>query len=235
MPKEIYPTHLAKIDEMTPTVRNFHFEFREKPRFDFKPGQFVMVEVEKEGKTVKKPYSISSPPHLPNQIELCIKKVEGGFVSNWFFNLKVGDVIPVQGPLGNFALKGPLPEHLLFVATGTGVAPLRGMIFDLFHRGHTGKVSLLLGVRYENEILFRKEFEALAKKHANFEFIPTVSRPKNWQGASGYVQEQIGQRFPNPAGIQIYACGLVPMINALREDLTKIGYPKEVIHYEKWT
>lgn len=233
--KEIYQARLVKIDEMTSTVRNFHFEFPEKPRFDYVAGQFVMVEVPKGDKMAKKPYSIASPPHWPNKIELCIKKVEGGYVSNYFFELKEGYVMPMEGPLGVFKLKDPLPDHLLFVATGTGVAPLRAMIHTLLHEGTSKKVTLILGIRYENEILFDEEFKALAAEHANFEYIPTISRPKDWKGETGYVQEQIKKRYPNPSGRVIYACGLVPMINSLLKDLGELGYPREVIRFEKWT
>ncbi len=234
-PKETFNATLVKIEELTPTVRNFHFEFLEKPRFDFKAGQFVMIEVPRDEKMVKKPYSIASPPHWKNKIELCIKKVEGGYVSTYFFDLKPGYVMPMQGPLGNFLIKEPLPDHLLFVATGTGVAPLRGQIYDLLEKKVTKKLSLILGIRYEDEILFDDEFKALQKQHSNFEYIPTISRPKDWEGATGYVQDQIKERYPNPDSRQIYACGLVPMVNSLKEYLTNLGYPKEAIHFEKWT
>ncbi len=233
--KEIYNARLVKIDELTSSVRNFHFEFPEKPRFDYRPGQFVMVEVPKEGKTARKPYSIASPPHWPGKIELCIKKVEGGYVSSFFFELKEGYVMPMEGPLGVFKLKDPLPPHLLFVATGTGVAPLRAMIHTLLKDGHPGKMTLILGVRYENEVLFDEEFKALAARHANFEYIPTVSRPQSWKGETGYVQDVLLRHYPSPEGRQIYACGLVPMINSLLETLGKNGYPRETIHFEKWT
>jgi len=234
-PKEIYNAHLVKIDEMSSTVRNFHFEFPERPRFDYVPGQFVMAYVPRDGKDVRKPYSIASPPHWPGKIELCIKKVEGGYVSTYFFDLKTGYVMPMEGPLGVFKLKEPLPPHLLFVATGTGIAPLRAMIHQLLDHGHKDKITLILGVRYENEVLFDEEFQDLAKKYSNFEYIPTVSRPQNWKGATGYVQDQLLKHYPSPEGRQIYACGLVPMINSLLETLTKNGYPREAIHFEKWT
>ncbi len=236
MAKEKYSTLLSKIDRMTPTVRNFHFEFREKPRFNFVPGQFVMVEVPKEGeKPVRKPYSIASPPHFENKIELCIKQVEGGFVSNWFFRLKEGDEVPFEGPLGVFRLKEPLPEHLLFVATGTGIAPLRAQIHHLLHHKYSRPITLVFGNRYENEILFHDEFLALKEKHANFEYLPVISRPHAWTGAKGYVQDTIEKRFSDSKGIHVYICGLVPMVDELKGRLSDMGYPKETIHFEKWT
>ncbi len=230
-----YPALLTRIEILTETVRNFHFEFREKPRFDFVPGQFVMVEVPKEGKFVKKPYSIASAPYLPNQLELCIKKVEGGFVSSWFFELKTGDTLEFIGPKGSFRLKEPLPEHLIFVATGTGIAPLRAQFEQLLHEGYDKKISLIFGNRYEDEILFEQEFRQLANKHPNFEFLPVISRPKQWRGEQGYVQDMLKKYYPNPQGRAVYICGLVPMVNDLRDCLEKLNYPKESVHFEKWT
>jgi Flavodoxin reductases (ferredoxin-NADPH reductases) family 1 len=233
--KQMHEARLVKIDEMTSTVRNFHFEFPGQPRFDFLAGQFVMVDVPREEKMVRKPYSIASPPHWSERIELCIKKVEGGYVSSYFFDLKPGYVMPMEAPLGVFRLKDPLPEHLLFVATGTGVAPLRAMIHTLLHEGSQKKISLILGIRYENEILFDAEFRELAAQHPNFEYLPTVSRPKDWNGATGYVQDHIKRLYPHPDGRVVYACGLVPMINSLLKDLTELGYPRQAIRFEKWT
>ncbi len=233
--KEMYNGHLTKVDELSSTVRNFHFEFPERPRFDYKSGQFVMVEIPRDDKMIRKPYSIASPPHWEGKIELCIKKVEGGYVSTYFFNLEPGYVMPMEAPLGVFLMKQPLAEHILFVATGTGVAPLRAQIYSLYKQGFQGKVTLLLGVRYENEILFEPEFRKLVEEHSNFEFIPTISRPTSWKGPTGYVQDQIRAHFPDPKGIQIYACGLVPMINSLKQTLLELGYPKDTLHFERWT
>jgi len=236
MAKEFYPVKLTQIDEYSDTVRNFHFDFIKKPRFDFIPGQFIMVEVPKEGeKPVRKPYSIASPPYFKDKIELCIKLVEGGHVSHWFFGLKEEDEIEVQGPLGVFKLKDPLPEHLLFVATGTGIAPLRSQFLQLLHEGYDKKISFIFGNRYEWEMPFHDELLALAEKYPNFEYIPTLSRAEDWTGEKGYVQEIIKKNFSQAQGRAVYICGLVPMVNDLKDCLEGLGYGKEVIHFEKWT
>ncbi len=235
MPKENYPVTLIQIDEMSPTVRNFHFEFKKKARFDFKAGQFVTIELVKNGKNTRKSYSIASPPYLQNKIELCIKLVDGGFTSNWFFNLKVGDEITIQGPLGAFALNDPLPAHLIFAATGTGIAPLRAQARQILHNGDKRKISMILGVRHEEEILFEEEMRSLEKQYPNFEFIPVISRPKSWKGETGYVQDVIRRRFSDPKDKEVYICGLVPMVNDLKATLSELGYSNESIHFEKWT
>src|SRR4029077_14095294 len=130
----------------------------------FIAGQFLMVHLEKDGKPHKKPYSIASSPILAqqnNQIELCIKIVEGGYVSTWFFGLKEGDVIHTSLPYGVFVLREPWQDNLVFVGTGTGVAPLRGMIQNLFEKKCTKDIWLVFGNRYETDVLYNDEFQAL--------------------------------------------------------------------------
>ncbi|MCB1215717.1 MAG: FAD-dependent oxidoreductase [Deltaproteobacteria bacterium] len=231
-----HPSTLKKIQNYGPDVRNFSFEFEAGKRFDFEPGQFVMVEVaDKEGKVKKKPYSIASPPYLKDTIELCIKKVEGGLVSNWFFTLQEGALVEFLGPKGAFQLKRPLAEHLIFVATGTGIAPLRSQFLQLLHEGHSGKISLVFGNRYEDQIPFHQDLLDLAKQYPNFEYLPILSRPKNWSGPQGYVQDLIKTHFADPSGKTVYICGLVPMVNDLKACLESLGYKKEAILFEKWT
>lgn len=232
---QFYDAIVSDILVQTSTVKTFTFEMG-KP-IEFTAGQFVMAHTTKEGQPFKKPYSIASPPYIKDKIQLCIKKVEGGFMSNYFHNLKVGDRIKLQGPMGVFKIKEPIQRDLAFVATGTGIAPLRGMILDLYHRKKVDsiKVWCFLGVRYDGEILFQDEFEKLQREHSNFRFIPTLSRPQNWTGEKGYVQEKVKKYLTSPKDVDIYACGLVDMIEQTIKVLGEAGFPPEQMHYEKWT
>lgn len=232
---QFYDAVTENIRVQTSTVKTFTFDMG-KP-IEFQAGQFVMAHVPREGQIAKKPYSIASPPYLQNKIQLCIKKVEGGFMSNHFHQLKVGDPMKLQGPLGKFLIQEPIQKDLAFVATGTGIAPLRSMIFDLYHRKKVDHIKCwcFLGVRYEDEILFSNEFRKLEQEHPNFEFVPTVSRPKNWSGEVGYVQEKVKKYLTHPKEVDIYACGLVNMIEETLKVLGAAGFPPEQMHYEKWT
>jgi CDP-4-dehydro-6-deoxyglucose reductase len=158
-------------------------------------------------------------------------------MSTHFHNLKVGDHLKLQGPLGKFGIVEPIQHDLAFVATGTGIAPLRGMMFDLYHCKKVSaiKVWCFLGVRYEDEILFWDEFKKLEGEHSNFKFVPTISRPKNWSGEVGYVQEKVKKYLTSPKDVDIYACGLVDMIENTLKALSEAGFPPEQLHYEKWT
>ncbi|HLE54188.1 MAG TPA: FAD-binding oxidoreductase, partial [Thermoplasmata archaeon] len=98
------------------------FAFENEPVFDFEPGQFISIFAEKEGKRISRPYSIASWPENKDYLELCIKVVEGGFMSNYLHHVPPGMKLQSIAPLGRFVLQEPIQYDTVFVATGTGVA-----------------------------------------------------------------------------------------------------------------
>lgn len=234
-----YDVKIVRIVSLTGTVKHFVLQFPPTADAHFTAGQFIMVHLEKEGQPHKKAYSIASSPSLArekNQIELCIKRVEGGYVSGWFFGLKEGETIRVSLPYGVFTVREPWQENLIFVGTGTGVAPLRGMIRNLYEKGCQKKIWLIFGNRYDTDILYQSEWEELGKMHSNFTFIPTVSRSPGWAGEKTYVQEIVKRRFAGQTqGLDFYSCGLVPMCQQLKQALGEMNIPKEHVHFEQFT
>lgn len=233
MPLEPIKTRLEKIFHLTDTVRTFRLRFPEGKWIPFKAGQFCMVHVPKD-RVLKKAYSICSAPFETGYLDLCVKLVEGGFTTNWFWSLSEGTEITLTIPYGGFLIKEPIDYDFVFVATGTGLAPLRSMIKTLLREGCQKEVMLIFGVRYENEILYEDELRQLEEKHAHFKFIPTISRPKSWTGEVGYVQEKLKKFVTSPKGKQIYVCGLIPMIEAVQQAATEIGFDKKQVHFEKY-
>jgi NAD(P)H-flavin reductase len=208
----------------------------------------VQLYVPKGDQPVAKPYSIASPPDQEREIELCIKRVEGGYVSTYCDRLVGGESFEIRGPIGKFFLREPIDSDLVFLATGTGVAPFRSMLRGLFpiEPGETAwapyrfspdrQAWLFFGVRHEDEILYESEFRRMAERYATFHFIPTVSRPKQqWRGETGYVQDQAVKHLRDPAVKHVYVCGLMPMIEAARAALKGMGFQREQIHYEIYT
>lgn len=235
MPLEPITTKLEKIFILSDSVRTFRLRFPEGKWVNFKAGQFCMVQVPKEGeKPLKKAYSICSSPFETGYVDLCIKLVEGGFATNWFWTLKEGDDVTITLPYGGFVLKEPLEKELILIATGTGLAPLRSMLRVLLKDGFQRPITLIFGVRFENEVLYADEFRELERNHPNFKFIPTISRPKEWMGETGYVQDKLKKFFPAPSGKQIYVCGLVPMIEAVQKTAEDLGFEKGQVHFEKY-
>ena len=233
---KFYEAKIQKIVDLTSTVRHFVLEYDQTADTTFKAGQFLQVHLEKDGKPHKKPYSIASSPVLDHQIELCIKKVEGGYVSNAFHALNVGDHLPMDGPYGKFLIQEPY-QDLIFVATGTGIAPFRSQIRTLFERSAKGQIWVFFGVRYEDQILYEREWRDMEAEHKNFHFIPTISRPRpgKWSGETGYVQNAIKKYIPDAQGKDVYICGIVPMVEDVKKVTQEMGFLESHVHFEKYT
>jgi len=228
-------TVLDQVTVLSYNVRSFRLRLAEPTRLEFQPGQFVIVHVPKDGSVVKRAYSIASPPHEEGVLELCIQHVEGGAASTFFWALKPGSPVTISGPHGRFTLKEPLAYQPIFMATGTGVAPFRSMIKHLHHLHFTQDVWLLFGCRYEHTLLYEAEFRALASlRHGSFHYIPTVSRPKDWTGETGHIQQTFQKHIKEFAGKEIYVCGWLEVVKAVVKDLQGLGVPKDQIHYEEW-
>ena len=235
MPKASYPTTVEAIQILTPTVKVFRLRFQPGADFRFIAGQYVMVDIPKDGGVIQKAYSIASSPMQVGSIDLCIKLVEGGYVSTYFHHsVEVGTCLTVYEAQGFFVDRGGDRERL-YVATGTGIAPIRSMIQTLYADGFDGPTALYFGVRYEDEILYESEWRRLQAEHANFHFHPTISRPKAWQGDTGWVQDSLRKYLVDPGAKEAYVCGVVPMVKAVKPLLMELGVPRQQIHTEKYT
>ena len=234
----IFTVRIEKLMEMgVQETRHFRLVFPPGTQFDFEPGQFVNAlapSAEDPTKIIKRPYSIDSPPYEKGSIDLVWKRVEGGFMTNYLWKLKEGDSLQIQGPLGRFNLRKPLPPHIVFVATGTGIAPFRSMIFQLFKDGTDRQVWLIFGNRYDTDILYNEEWKQLAARHSNFHYLPTVSRPNIWTGEKEYVQRVLEKNFRPSKDGHLYICGLTKMINEVQETALRMGFTKDQIFFEKY-
>ena len=234
MPATTYRALVERIDILSYNVRGFRFKLSDPPRMDFKPGQFVILNVPHEGKTVKRAYSVASAAHEPQAVELCVQHLEGGIASTYFWALKEGQTVWLSGPHGNFLLKEPIDYEPIFMATGTGVAPLRSMIKYLVHANTLRNIWLFFGTRYEHSLLYESEFRSLAAMRRNFHYIPTVSRPKDWKGESGHIQQTFQKHISGFADKEIYLCGWLEVVKSVCKDLEAVGVPREKLHYEEW-
>ena len=233
----IFNTLIEKILNLgVQDTRHFKLAFESGVHFDFDPGQFVNIIAQppSSDKPIKRPYSIDSPPYEKGYVDLVWKRVEGGAMTSYLMTLKEGDKLTVQGPLGRFGLKEPLPKRLAFVATGTGIAPFRSMIKQLFKDGTDRDVWLIFGNRYETDILYDEEWKELAKKYSNFHYIPTVSRPQKWTGEKEYVQKLLPKYLGTSEDTHLYICGLTNMIMEVQNTALEMGFPKERIIFEKY-
>jgi len=228
---------------MGPRVRHLAFERSDGAPFGFDAGQWVQLIfplTDDKGRAVRRSYSIASPPLGSARFELAVTKVDDGPGSSFLHDAAPGMTLDVKGPAGTFTRPLEAGAPSLFIATGTGVAPFRGMIRDALSKGRAEPLTLLLGVRSPDELLYGDELTALSKAHPCFRFEPSLSRPPaDWTGRTGYVQTHVKALWreltaANP-GARAYICGVKKMLTASREVLrVELGVDRKQVHLEAY-
>jgi len=206
-------------------------------KFSFKAGQFIMINLPIESKYTNRSYSIASAPADDNIVELCIVLKPTGLGTPYTWeNFEVGTKVLVSKPLGKFMLQEPIETDICFIGTGTGIAPLRSQLIDIFNRKLPHKnIYMAFGNRWEKDILYRKEFEQIASEHPEFKFIPVLSRENGeWQGHKGYVHAVYEDIFADKRPALFYICGWNDMLRETRHRLEAMGYDKKSIRFESY-
>jgi len=228
---------LLTTKDLAPEVRHFDFEVPGTSELHFSPGQFVSIIHSVEGKEITRAYSIASP-RAENRFSLCLNRVPEGLISPYLFGLQPGDEIEISEPLGYFTLRHP-GHRAIFLATGTGIAPFRSMLFEHLPKTQP-HIALLFGARYEHGLLYREELVRLAREHSTFQFIPTITRPSGeWHGRTGRVQSHLDEAlnlkgYEDKSTIDCYICGLKEMVDDVRAELKRRGFDRKQIIYEKY-
>jgi CDP-4-dehydro-6-deoxyglucose reductase len=215
----VYPCKISKINSLTHDVVQVILRFPPNIDFSFIPGQYVDII---GPNNIKRSYSIANN-FQNNLIELHVKNVPGGLLSDYWFNkAKNGDLLRMYGPQGTFFIRDNIPKKIIFLATGTGIAPVLSIIEGLKSSKLNLKkqVSIFWGVRF-NEDLYINKFEHLLNE---CNFFPVLSKPnKEWEGLQGYVQNALIAKNYNLKDASVYACGSDSMIKSAEETLNKKG------------
>ncbi len=221
--------------EFNPRYVELTFELKEPPTFEFLAGQYLSIQVSPEGE--RRAYSIASPPSLNHGFRFLVDLAPGGVGTSFLKNLTFGDQIKVLGPLGHFVVDQSSKEQaLVFVGTGSGIAPLRSMIDDLLvDRQDKRPIRLYWGMRHESELFWLEDFENLNEQYKNFEFYPVISQPVgDWPLSTGHVTDMIlAHKFEPQTGF--YLCGRQTMIQEVTQLLKKKHQVNDsFIHFEKY-
>ncbi|MHB8539942.1 MAG: ferredoxin--NADP reductase [Candidatus Acidiferrales bacterium] len=238
IPPRNFRAVLRRVVPLTPSTKHFEWEVTEGGAFEFHAGQFVSLEIPRHGEQEERPYSIASASRGDSRFDLCLNRVEGGYVSNYLCDIEPNAIVDMKGPHGSFVVSQPVEQDLVFIATGTGIAPIRGMLAEIFASPEplAGDIWLLFGVRHPDTILYREEFEAWAAANPRFHFVPTLSRPPaEWPGGTGYVQEHLRKVFAGRGDFKAYICGLKAMVDEVRFILKEeFGLDRKQIRFEKY-
>ncbi len=241
MSVKTFPVILEDTIMLSPNVKHFIFRSSLEPAFDYIPGQFITIHFERDGKTLRRSYSIANMPLHNNRIEFAAGYVENGPGTEFLFNLKQGDSININGPFGRLILKEESPKRYILVATSTGVTPFRAMISELKRRLEANpqlSVVILLGVQKREDILYLDEFLALADTYPRVTFRAHLSRESeqnlHYYEYTGYVQYAFPKLNLNPENDHIYLCGNPGMIDDAFNILKDRGFTTQQVIREKY-
>jgi CDP-4-dehydro-6-deoxyglucose reductase, E3 len=215
------PCKISKLEMLAEDVIQIILRMPPSTSFNFIPGQYIDL-IGPKG--IKRSYSIANNI-TNNSIELHIKKVINGSLSKyWFDDAKLDDLLRLHGPLGTFFLRDGIKKDIIFLATGTGVAPVKAILesIEILSNSDPRSITVIWGGRKKDDL-----YIDYFRKNLNIDFIPVLSRPSSdWKGEIGYVQNIVLDKKYDLSNSVVYACGLDSMIKSAKKILVDNGLDK---------
>jgi CDP-4-dehydro-6-deoxyglucose reductase len=231
------PCRVMSIEKPAPDVAVLKLKLPANEKLQFLAGQYIEMLL-KDGK--RRAYSMANPPHDAEHIELHVRRMPGGaFTEPVFTTLKEKDILRFEGPMGTFFLREDSDKPIIFVASGTGFAPIKAVIEHAFHAGIERQMVLYWGGRRPADIYLSALCAQWQRDHANFSFVPVVSdavAEDRWSGRDGFVHRAVMQDFPDLSGWQVYACGAPIVVDSAHKYFTtQCGLPDEEFYSDSFT
>ncbi|MBO8160073.1 MAG: 2Fe-2S iron-sulfur cluster binding domain-containing protein [Thermosipho sp. (in: Bacteria)] len=236
-----YKGKVISLKNITHDIKEVKIQLSDK--IYFKAGQYIQVVIPPYGKikqSTQRAYSIASPPSKNTEIELLVRLVPDGIATTYIHTiLNVGDELEIIGPFGDFYLRDTNAE-MICVAGGSGVAPIKSILIDMFEKGITDRnVWYFFGAQSEKDLFYLELFRNFEMKWKNFRFIPVLSKPQEpdkWDGEVGLVTEVMARYLETIIDKSLpkegYLCGSPGMINACESLMRKFGIDK--VYYDKF-
>ncbi len=235
-----FRSQVERIRDLTDETKELRLRLIDSEPITFKAGQYIQFQVpeyEECPESVYRAYSIASPAYEHDTISLIVTKIPGGLATTYIHEvLREGDEVTFNGPYGEFYLRDS-DREIFMVATGSGLAPIMSILYQMAQEKNPRKVTLIFGDRYKKDLYYVEEIEALREKIPNLEVILTLSRPEegeDWKGERGRVTNVLEKVVKNGENKEAYLCGNPAMVESCEELLIKKGVPRELIFFDKF-
>jgi CDP-4-dehydro-6-deoxyglucose reductase len=234
IPVKTLPCRVERLERLCHDVMGIWLKLPSSERLQFLPGQYIDFLL-KDGR--RRSFSLANAPEEDALLELHVRHVPGGFFTDHVFNvMKVKDIMRINGPLGSFFLRES-DKPAIFVAGGTGFAPIKSILSHAFHHQVTRQMVLYWGARNLRDLYLPDVPARWQQAHDNFSFIPVIQTPlpeEHWTGRTGYVHEAVLADFADLSGYQVYACGAPAMVAAARRDFIARGLPEDEFYSDSF-
>jgi Na+-transporting NADH:ubiquinone oxidoreductase subunit F len=235
-----FRTKVSGIRDLTYDIKEITLKLIEPDEIKFRAGQFILFRIppyELARVPLLRAYSISNPCHICDQVQLEIRKVPNGIGTTYIFNhLREGEEVAIIGPHGDMHLQDT-ERDIIFIAGGSGMAPIRAMLHDMRRKGINRKARYFFGARCKKDIFLTDEMEELQRDMPGFRFIPALSEPQpgeEWDGETGLITDVVARNVTSVENTEAYLCGSPGMIGACLKVLTGKGMPQDLIFYDKF-
>ncbi len=213
------PARVHRIERPADDVALVFLKLPANERLQFLPGQYLDILL-KDGS--RRSFSMGNAPHDDEFVQLHIRHVPGGsFTDHVFGTMKERDILRFEAPFGTFFLRDESDKPIVFVASGTGFAPIKAIIESAFKRAVARPMTLYWGGRRPKDLYMSQLCEQWAKDHPGLKYVPVISDalPEDrWTGRTGFVHRAVMEDFPDLSGDQVYACGVPVMVDAAKKD-----------------
>lgn len=235
------PCRVNTITRPSHDVAILNLQLPAAERFQFLAGQYLEFLL-KDGQ--RRAYSIANAPAQEGPLELHIRHLPGGLFTDFVFGavtpaLKEKDILRFEGPLGSFFLREDSKKPIIFLAAGTGFAPIKSIIEQMQAKKIERPTHLYWGGRRPSDLYLDALCKSWEQAIPNFKYIPVISDalPEDaWHGRTGFVHQAVMQDYPSLQNFQVYACGAPVMVNAARNDFSsKCHLPEEEFFADSFT
>lgn len=227
------PCRVHKLELLTADVMSVHLRLPGFEPFEFLAGQYVDILLTGGG---RRSFSIASPPHDAELIELHVRRVPGGRFTEYVFgSMKERALLRLEGPLGQFYLREDADRPRIMVAGGTGYAPIKAMLRHAFHEGIECPVDFYWGVRTPADFYDADTIRSWDRP--GFRHIPVISEPDDdvpWDGRTGFVHDAVLADCPDLSSFDVYAAGPPVMIEAIRQGFCAAGLPEDRLFFDSF-
>ena len=227
-----FPGKIAQVEKLSDSTIGFSIELDDPSALTFLPGQYVNVQI--PGTDLTRAYSFSSPPGS-TIASFVVRNVPNGRMSQYLSDVaKPGEAISFSGPNGSFYLR-EIKRPVLFLAGGTGIAPFLSMLDYLAVAGSAQPIKMVFGVTNDMDLVALEKLDAIKSKLPGFEYRTVVASAESAHERKGYVTEHIEGDWLNSGDVDVYLCGPVAMVDAVRNWLSSAGITPANFLFEKFS
>jgi CDP-4-dehydro-6-deoxyglucose reductase, E3 len=233
----LLPCRVQKLERLADDVVVISLKLPASERLQFLAGQYIEFLL-KGGS--RRSFSMGNAPHDDEFVQLHVRHVAGGqFTDHVFTKMKERDILRLEGPLGTFFLREDSAKPIVFVASGTGFAPIKSIIEHALRKAISRPMVLYWGGRRPKDLYMNELPAKWAAEHPQFKYVPVISDAlpsDDWTGRTGFVHRAVMEDFPDLSAHQVYACGVPVMVDAAKRDFTQqCKLPEEEYYADSFT